>query len=75
MLILDTAFLTSLKVEMSCDMVGFCRISSHPAGAMMALARLPGSSESGDGGQIRDIEGGAYAGSLIGESGGRVFMI
>ena len=57
MLILATAFLTSLKVEMSCDMVGFCRISLHPAGAMMVLARLPGSSESGNGGWIGDIEG------------------
>ena len=75
MLILVTAFLTSLRVETFRDMVGFRKISSHPAGAMRALARLPGSSESGDGGQIGEIEGGAYAGSLIREPGGLVFMI
>jgi hypothetical protein len=50
MLILAIAFLTSLRVEASCDGVGFRRISSHPAGAMRAFARLPDSSESGVGG-------------------------
>ena len=48
MLILAIPFLTSLMVETSCDGVGFRRISSHPAGAMRASARLPGPSDSGE---------------------------
>ena len=45
MQILATTFLTSLRVEVFCDGIGFCMISSHPAGAIRAFARLPGSSE------------------------------
>jgi len=67
MQILATTFLTSLRVEVFCDGIGFCMISSHPAGAIRAFARLPGSSERGDGGWKGEIEGGAYAGSLIRE--------
>ena len=54
--------------------MGFHRISSHLAGAMSASTRLPGSSDSRDGGQIGEIEGGAYIGSLIKEHGVWEFM-
>ena len=74
MLILAIAFLTSLMVETSCDGVEFCRISLHLAGVLRASARLPGPSDSGDGGRIGKIEGGGYVGSLIGECGVREFM-
>jgi len=64
--IFATVFLTSLMVEESCDGVGFRTISLHPAGAMRVFARLPGSSERGDGGQIGEMEGGVGPAQLVG---------
>ena len=53
------ASLTSLTVEVFCEGVGLHTISSHPAGAMRAFARLPASLVRGDGGRIGEMEGGA----------------
>ena len=43
--ILATAFLMGLSVEVSFDGFEFRTINSHPARAMRAFARFPGSSE------------------------------
>ena len=60
------ASFTILTVDVSLEGSGLRIISSHPAGTMRAFTRLPGSSDRGEGGRMGVMEGGTYAGSLVG---------
>ena len=74
-LILAIAALTSLIVDPSIALSGLRRMSSQPIGVMKELKGSLGFPVRGEGGQMAFREGAVYEGSLVGESGGREFII
>ena len=69
------AALTSLIVDPSVALSGLRSMSSHPAGATKELTGSSRFPVSGEGGRMGLREGAVYEGSLVGESGGRVFIV
>jgi hypothetical protein len=69
-----TAALTSLIVDSSVALLGLRSMSSHPAGATKELNGLSRFPVRGEGGRMGLRDGAVYEGSLVGESGGRVFI-
>ena len=69
------AALTSLIVDPSIALSGLRRMSSQPIGVMKELKGSLGFPVRGEGGQMAFREGAVYEGSLVGESGGREFII